>query len=58
MRLCQKEKFCEKKGKKGKKRERKYCSAQWSEGVTKPFWSSEQIEVNLSFLEALGYILS
>ena len=32
--------------------------AQWSEGVTKPPWSSEQIEVNLSFLEAFGYILS
>ena len=33
------------------------CSdAQWSEGVTKPPWSSEQIEV-LSFLEAFGYIL-
>ena len=27
----------------------KNSSAQWSEGVTKPSWSSEQIEVNLSF---------
>ena len=25
-------------------------TAQWSEGVTKPSWSSEQIEVNLRFL--------
>ena len=33
-------------------------SAQWSEGVTKPQWSSEQIEVNLSFLETFVYILS
>ena len=31
--------------------------AQWSEGVTKPPWSSEQIEVNLSFMEAFRYIL-
>ena len=30
------------------------CIAQWSEGVTKSPWSSEQIEVNLSFLEAFG----
>ena len=33
-------------------------SAQWSKGVTKRPWSSEQIEVNLTFLEASGYILS
>ena len=33
-------------------------TAQWSEGVTKPPWSSKQIEVNLSFLEAFGYILN
>ena len=33
-------------------------TAQWSEGVTKPPWSFEQIEVNLSILEAFGYILS
>ena len=33
-------------------------TAQWSEGVTKPPWSFEQIEVNLSFMEAFGYILS
>ena len=32
-------------------------SAQWSEGVTKPPWTSEQIEVNFSILEAFGYIL-
>ena len=32
--------------------------AQWSEGVTKPPWSSEQIEVNLSLLKAFGYIFS
>ena len=32
--------------------------AQWSERVTKPPWSSKQIEVNLTFLEASGYILS
>ena len=30
-------------------------TAQWSEGVTK---QSKQIEVNLSFLEAFGYILN
>ena len=35
-----------------------HCTAQWSEGVTKPPWSSEQIEANLSFLEASGYILN
>ena len=30
-------------------------SAKWSEGVTKPPWSSEQIEVNLRvFLKLLG----
>ena len=33
------------------------AAAQWSEGVTKPPWSSEQIEVNLNFLEGFGYIL-
>ena len=27
----------------------KYLTAQWSEGVTKPFWSSEQIEVFMRF---------
>ena len=32
--------------------------AQWSEELTKPPWSSEQIEVILSFWEAFGYILS
>ena len=32
--------------------------AQWSEGVTKLPWSSEQIEVNLSFLDAFGCILN
>ena len=32
-------------------------SAKWSKGVTKPPWSSEQIEVNLILLEAFGYIL-
>ena len=36
-----------------------FRSAQWSEEVTKPSWSSaEQNEVHLSFLEAFGYILS
>ena len=33
-------------------------SAQWSEGVTKPPWSSEQIGVNFNFFEAFGRILS
>ena len=32
-------------------------TAQWSEGLTKPPWSSKQIGENLSFLEAFGYIL-
>ena len=35
-----------------------HCTEAWSEWVTKPPCSSEQIEVNLSFLEAFGYILS
>ena len=35
-----------------------FHSAQCSEGVTKPPWLSKQIEVNLSFLEAFGNILS
>ena len=36
----------------------KAITAQWSDGVTKPTWSSDKIEVNLSFLEAFGYILN
>ena len=35
----------------------KEICAQWSKGVTKPPWSSEQIEVNMTFLETFWNIL-
>ena len=48
--LCKRKKKCS--------FESKCATLHSSEGVTKPPWSSEQIEVNLNFLEVFGYILS